>query len=178
MLDPRLKLEYYQTEDGGNQVAIADIKKVLMNAYLSYVPANPNVNRASPVKKKSILSSIYKKKKAVSSAALEEYLNQPTVSMNTEPLKWWKSNEEQFPNLAKMARDYLAIPGTSASSERLFSSGRQLITDFRCSLSPATIQACMCLKSWLDSIKIFELFDEFIRTFEANPNRILIAKIR
>ena len=48
-----------------------------------------------------------------------------------------------------MARDYLAIPATSASSERLFSSGKHLITDSRNRLNQETIQACECLKSWL-----------------------------
>ncbi len=44
-----------------------------------------------------------------------------------------------------MARDYLAVPGTSSPSERAFSGGRQLITDFRCSLKGVTITACMLL---------------------------------
>ena len=39
-------------------------------------------------------------------------------------LMWWKFNSKKYPNLSRMARDYLAIPGTSASSERLFSSGK------------------------------------------------------
>jgi hypothetical protein len=48
-----------------------------------------------------------------------------------------------------MARDYLAVPGTSTPSERAFSGGRQLITDFRCSLlKGGTITACMLLKNW------------------------------
>ena len=28
-----------------------------------------------------------------------------------DPLDWWKINAGRFPRLAKMARDYLAIPG-------------------------------------------------------------------
>ena len=67
----------------------------------------------------------------------------------SDVLMWWKSNSVKYPNLSRMARDYLTIPGTSASSERLFSSGKELITDKRNLLSPDTIQACQCLKSWL-----------------------------
>ena len=37
----------------------------------------------------------------------------------THPLLWWKSQEKTFPTLPKMAMDYLAIPGTSASSKDL-----------------------------------------------------------
>ena len=72
----------------------------------------------------------------------------PGVEMK-HVLVWWKATSNKYPNLSKMARDYLAIPATSTSSERLFSSGKHLITDSRNSLSPATIQACECLKSWL-----------------------------
>jgi hypothetical protein len=37
------------------------------------------------------------------------------------PLEWWKGNEKQYPLLARVARKVLAIPATSASSERVFS---------------------------------------------------------
>jgi hypothetical protein len=79
----------------------------------------------------------------------------------------------EYPNLSKMARDYLAIPGiliflhsaylrldllisnkpiiiaTSVPIERVFSGGTDLINQRRCSLEPKTIRICMCLKSWL-----------------------------
>ena len=71
------------------------------------------------------------------------------LKKGSDVLMWWKSNSRKYPNLSRMARDYLAIPGTSASSERIFSSGKELISDRRNSLSPDTIQACQCLKSWL-----------------------------
>jgi len=47
-----------------------------------------------------------------------------------------------------MARDYLAIPATSVSSERLFSSGGIMISDCKYNLVPKTIRASQCLKSW------------------------------
>lgn len=42
---------------------------------------------------------------------VETYLQQPPASIRTDPLQWWKTNENTYPQLAKMARDYLAIPG-------------------------------------------------------------------
>ncbi|GBC50994.2 ribonuclease H-like domain-containing protein [Rhizophagus irregularis DAOM 181602=DAOM 197198] len=66
----------------------------------------------------------------------------------TNLLEWWKLNEPQYPHLAAMACDYLTIPATSVPIERAFSGGTDLVTQKRCSLSPETIRACMCLKSW------------------------------
>ena len=38
-----------------------------------------------------------------------------------DPLAWWKMYDGQFPPIAKLARKYLAIPASSAPSERVFS---------------------------------------------------------
>ena len=57
-------------------------------------------------------------------------------------------NKSQFPNLACMARDYLAVPATSVPSEQSFSLSKNLITDTRNRLLGKTVQACICLKSW------------------------------
>jgi hypothetical protein len=50
-----------------------------------------------------------------------------------------------------MAKDYLAIPATSAPVERIFSGGTDLIEQRRCSLKGKTIQECMCLRGWWKS---------------------------
>src|SRR3954463_11392598 len=50
----------------------------------------------------------------------------PVSSPDTNPLEFWKINESQYPKLAHMARDYLAIPSTSVPSEQCFSIGKHL----------------------------------------------------
>ena len=57
-------------------------------------------------------------------------------------------HELQYPHLAKMAKDYFAIPASSVPVERIFSGDADLITQTRCRLSANTIRYCMCLKSW------------------------------
>lgn len=89
----------------------------------------------------------------------------PRVGENIDILAWWKSMSLQFPGLAKVAREYLAIPGSSASSERAFSAGGNMITKKRASLATSTVQAAQCLRSWfkvadvlgLDQLKRFTL---------------------
>jgi hypothetical protein len=53
-----------------------------------------------------------------------------------DPLKWWKSNGSDFPNLSKAARKYLCVPASSASVERLFSHAGKTIAADRANLEP------------------------------------------
>lgn len=69
-----------------------------------------------------------------------------------DPLSFWKSNEATFPILASMARDYMSIPGSTASIERTFSGGQDLITPTRSSLKSKTISKCMSLKNWVKEL--------------------------
>ncbi|KAF9991801.1 hypothetical protein BGZ80_008878, partial [Entomortierella chlamydospora] len=57
---------------------------------------------------------------------LEKWISLPLVS-NLQPLEFWRQYHSQFPALAAMARDILAVPATSASSERVFSKARGFI---------------------------------------------------
>ena len=47
-----------------------------------------------------------------------------------------------------MARDYLAIPASSASVERIFSSAADTVTPDRTHILAETISVIMCLKHW------------------------------
>jgi hypothetical protein len=63
-------------------------------------------------------------------------------------LAWWKAHEADYPTLAMMARDLLAIPASSVPSERAFSSSGGLISKKRTRLANNTIRAMMCIKEW------------------------------
>ena len=66
-------------------------------------------------------------------------------------LKWWKENARSMPVLSLVARDLLAAPASTVSSESAFSSGGQVINIHRHSLKPETVEACICLKDWRDA---------------------------
>jgi hypothetical protein len=57
---------------------------------------------------------------------LGKYFSLPDEDVDSDPLKFWKANEYALPKLAKLAKKYLCIPATSASSERAFSTAGQL----------------------------------------------------
>ncbi len=50
------------------------------------------------------------------------------MSLDTDPLMWWKQQVQELPRLARMARQYLAVHA-SASPERLFSSVGFVMSD-------------------------------------------------
>ena len=54
-------------------------------------------------------------------------------------LTWWKSATETYPKQAKLARIVLAIPATSAPSDRVFSIAGLTINAKRSSLAPSSV---------------------------------------
>jgi hypothetical protein len=51
------------------------------------------------------------------------YLRAPLADDDKDALAWWKQHADDYPCLARIARDYLAIPATSDPSERAFLAG-------------------------------------------------------
>jgi hypothetical protein len=52
---------------------------------------------------------------------LQVYMQVQQVPNDTDPLMWWKQYQDEFADLSRMTRQYLAGPVTSASPERFFS---------------------------------------------------------
>ena len=80
----------------------------------------------------------------------------PEPPLDKPILKWWKENQSILPTLSKIAKDYLAIPATSAPSEWLFSEAGNLISLKRVGLSSDSVEANMILQSWLKEDLIIE----------------------
>ncbi|CAI5991513.1 unnamed protein product [Closterium sp. NIES-64] len=78
-----------------------------------------------------------------------KYLSE-RVRCDVSALEYWRS-ATNMQTLRRMARDYLAIPATSASSERVFSLGRNLISWKRHRLASQRTRASMILRSWYTS---------------------------
>ncbi len=69
-----------------------------------------------------------------------------------EPLGWWKQHHQEFPDLVRMARQYLTIPDTSVSPERFFSCVGLVQTDLCGSLLDTTMIDLMWSKQARDVI--------------------------
>jgi hypothetical protein len=79
-------------------------------------------------------------------AQLQAYMQVQQVSNDTDPLMWWKQHQQEFPDLSRMARQYLTVPATSASPERFFSRVGLVQTDLRGSLLDTTMIDLMWVK--------------------------------
>ena len=67
----------------------------------------------------------------------------PEVSI----LSWWKDEAGRLPKLSTLARQLLAIPATSAASERSFSAAGCTVSARRTALAPETVDNIMFIHS-------------------------------
>ena len=63
-----------------------------------------------------------------------------------DPLEWWKKNQLKYPYLARLASLYLAVPATSAPSERIWSRASRILTLKRANLKEKVAQRMMFIK--------------------------------
>lgn len=77
---------------------------------------------------------------------LDDYLAAPLEDV-ADLVAWWGQHSTQYPTLAMMAKDYLAIQGSSVASERAFSSAAFTTTAHRNCLLPETVEALQILKA-------------------------------
>jgi hypothetical protein len=61
----------------------------------------------------------------------KRWILEPRPGQQTNILKYWLAKQYMYPIVAQIARDHLAIPATSAASERVFSNGSDIITKKR-----------------------------------------------
>ena len=99
--------------------------------------------------KKVSLASLLKKPAATPAAAsaaperdeLEEYLSAPLeTDIDLDLLAYWKLKESMWPKLAKMVKQYLSMPASSAGVERVFSAAGRMHDDLRKSAKDNTLE--------------------------------------
>ncbi|XP_029958862.1 zinc finger BED domain-containing protein 1-like isoform X2 [Salarias fasciatus] len=76
------------------------------------------------------------------------------ITKGANPLNWWKEHECEYPLLSNLAKRYLCIPGTSVSSERVFSTAGDIITAQRSTLSPEHLDQILFLQKNLKTKEV------------------------
>ncbi|KAE8733017.1 hypothetical protein F3Y22_tig00001644pilonHSYRG00324 [Hibiscus syriacus] len=103
------------------------------------------------VKLKVLVSRLFQDYETCIMSELDHYLQEKVRTQNSELdiLSWWKTNGFKYPTLQKIARDILAIPISTVTSESAFSTSGRLVSPHRSRLHPKTLEALMCAQSWL-----------------------------
>ncbi|MBA0764566.1 hypothetical protein Gotri_013907, partial [Gossypium trilobum] len=108
ILDPRLKfkfVEFSYTEIYGHdsKMHLNRFHKVLTDVYYEYANEARNFKFASASNFNEVASW---------KSELDCYLDEPLLPLDGafDILYWWCINTKRFPTLAKMARDFLAMP--------------------------------------------------------------------
>lgn len=110
-------------------------------------------------------TSRYNKRMRLNVDEIGEFFKLLPESFAVDPIHWWAGRRAQFPNLSRLARDILSIPGvflllalnyssdvfkgSAVAVERIFSGARDTISLRRASLKPETIRTLMLVKQRL-----------------------------
>ncbi|KAK9729678.1 hypothetical protein K7432_018654 [Basidiobolus ranarum] len=156
VLDPRVKLEYFSDD-----VNIEHVKECLVSIIEIYSlsgigPAHtsskhePETNSLNlnnyisrPLKRGRIYSD---------SNELGMYFASPVVPPDSSALEWWKTNQNSYPILSKIARDFLSISAMVPPPEQLFNSSNDNYSKMLARLDQSEIaRATLCLSSWTRS---------------------------
>ena len=76
------------------------------------------------------------------------------ITKGANPLNWWRKHECEYPLLSKLAKRYLCIPGTSVSSERVFSTAGDIIAAQRSAFTPEHLDQILFLHKNLISKEV------------------------
>ncbi|XP_071707463.1 zinc finger BED domain-containing protein RICESLEEPER 2-like [Rutidosis leptorrhynchoides] len=84
---------------------------------------------------------------------LDKYLKEERVSMDGDfdLLVWWKLNSTKYKVLSQVAKDVLAIPVSTVSSQSVFKTGGRVLSTFKSSLTLKMVQSLICSQNWLKS---------------------------
>ena len=75
---------------------------------------------------------------------VDKYLSLRCEHPGVDAMQYWQIHSKEFPNLSKLAKDIISIPGSSVSVERIFfNCGHDVIGLRRHSLKPETLSALM-----------------------------------
>jgi hypothetical protein len=89
---------------------------------------------------------------------LEDYLADEWLPLmnggeHNDTIQWWKNNHAKYKHIAAIAKEYLAIQASSASSERILTKANRLIDERIARLSSQIVTKILFLMAHLDCFK-------------------------
>ena len=95
------------------------------------------------------------------------YISEPVRIAN--PLKWWEASENRYPNIAKLTKSYLSIPGTSVPSERTFSVAGMTPTKLRSNLDPDTLDEIIFINKNMKEQLMLQMSHHLVQDAPVTP---------
>ena len=77
---------------------------------------------------------------------VDVYVKEPVVPRDSNVLEWWKTNRKKFPFMSRFARKILCVPAASSTSERVFSTAGNIISERRTNLNIGNIEMLVYMK--------------------------------
>lgn len=142
LLNPALKMTYFK-EHNYSQSNIREIEKGIHEIFKKdYEVKGSVLTDKSEDEDDELFSHMFKRAKTEKmSKEVQKFLRYPLSSPKSDVLEFWKLNESEFPCLAGMARDYLAV----SSSEHFQEANVKKEESF----TAESIRASHCLEHWL-----------------------------
>ncbi len=126
--DPRVKdLRYLEERERARTILFVKSRLQQVSGAPEETPSQPSHNKEPTSALAKFLSVIPEPVITNVKDELTRYREMPLLPVqddagnDTDPFEWWRQHRSLFPQLASLARHYLAIPATSVPSERLFS---------------------------------------------------------
>lgn len=118
----------------------------------SGIPSQPlNNNSATSDFELFFADYIISTERTIEESAIDEVkrysLCHVNIDINFNGLEWWDHHGKEYPKLSKFAKKMLAIPASSAASERVFSAAGNLISEKRNRLGPKSVNNILFLNS-------------------------------
>jgi hypothetical protein len=154
--DPRMR-EWYWTEAGYEDEWIARAREQVREVYNTRYALHGRAISQSAGTVSGSEDSVQRamKKRAIfASDELSLYQQGGPAPSNFDPLTWWSMHSAEFPGLARMSLDLLAIPATTAQVERVFSQTKLILTDGRSVLDAELAGKIASLGSWFRELGI------------------------
>ncbi|KAK1889339.1 Zinc finger BED domain containing protein 1 [Dissostichus eleginoides] len=76
---------------------------------------------------------------------VQRYMTDPPLERSKDPLAYWVDHQNVYPNLFKLAKQFLCMPASSVPSERVFSKCGEILSKKRNRLNPKTVEKIMFL---------------------------------